>query len=73
MKKYWLYMSLDLVRECKFCSGARAFNDKLRVVVMVNDVDILVTIYFVSCSIFIENENYDTSKLTNLQTNYFDL
>ena len=57
MKKYWLYMSLDLVRECKLCSRARTFNDKLRVEEMVNDVDIFVTIYFVSCSIFIENEN----------------
>ena len=57
MKKYWLYMSLDLVRDCKFCSRVRTFNDKLRVVVMVKDVDIFVTLYFVSCSILIENDN----------------
>ena len=73
MKKYWLYMSLDLVRECKLCSRARTCNDKLRVEEMVNDVDIFVTINFVSCSIFIENEDYGTNKHTNLQTNYFDL
>ena len=48
---------LDLVRECKLCSRARTCNDQLRVEEMVNDVDIFVTIYFVSCSIFIENEN----------------
>ena len=57
MKKYWLYMSLVLVRECKSCSRVRSFNDKLRVVVMVNDVDILVTIYCLTYNITIENES----------------
>ena len=57
MKKYWLYMSLDLVRECKLCSRARTFNDKLSVVVMVNDVDIFVTIYFVSNYLIIQQKS----------------
>ena len=35
-------MGQDLVRDC---SRVRSFNDQLRVVVVVNDVDILVTFY----------------------------
>ena len=72
MKKYWLYMSLDLVRECKLCSRARTFNDKLRVEEMVNDVDIFVTIYFVYLQ-SLRMKVRVTNKHTNLQTNYFDL
>ena len=58
MKKYWLYMSLDLVRECKLCSRARTCNDKLRVEEMVNDVDIFVTIYCLTSIIENESERY---------------
>ena len=72
MKKYWLYMSLDLVRECKLCSRARTFNDQLRVEEMVNDVDIFVTIYFVYLQ-SLRMKVRVTNKHTNLQTNYFDL
>ena len=34
-----------MVRVYKFCSRVRTFNDKLRVVVVVNEVDILITIF----------------------------
>ena len=47
-------MGQDLVRDC---SRVRSFNDQLRVVVVVNDVDILVTFYCLTCNITIENES----------------
>ena len=40
------------------CSRVRSFNDQLRVVVVVvNDVDILATIYCLTYNITIENES----------------
>ena len=47
-------MGQDLVRDC---SRVRSFNDQLRVVVVVNDVDILVTFYCLTYNITIENES----------------
>ena len=39
------------------CSRVRSFNDQLRVVVVMNDVDILVTFYCLTYNITIENES----------------
>ena len=47
-------MGQDLVRDC---SRVRSFNDQLRAVVVVNDVDILVTFYCLTYNITIENES----------------
>ena len=47
-------MGQDLVRDC---SRVRSFNDQLRVVVVMNDVDILVTFYCLTYNITIENES----------------